>query len=242
MLRKIHSYQRPLLQCGQNIAVALQNRRRQSAAPATRLIYMQNPWSWLCNKMRLKMLQYTWDREFSEVDFKRGVKQVSFMESARCVGYSCCWQVFFLAQNTFDCRTVTAQMLPMAGHCNAHAARAHQPVARHSEHYDAKGLRADCRGYACVQRRSTRAYDALPPGGYSPCYSGARAPAAGSRRSSALLRRYVCGWIAPCQRHVARGAVRLLAALAEVRSERVGCDDGAGGVRRNVCAISPRVQ
>lgn len=47
-----------------------------TAVSAPRLIYLQNPWSWLSNKMRLKMLKYTWDRDFREDEFIRGVKQV----------------------------------------------------------------------------------------------------------------------------------------------------------------------
>lgn len=47
-----------------------------TAVSTPRLIYLQNPWSWLSNKMRLKMLKYTWDRDFREDEFIRGVKQV----------------------------------------------------------------------------------------------------------------------------------------------------------------------
>lgn len=74
MYRKILGYKHSLY--GRTLPVAVQTVRQKSSAAAPRLIYMQNPWTWLCNKMRLKKLQYTWDRNFSEDDFKLGVKQV----------------------------------------------------------------------------------------------------------------------------------------------------------------------
>lgn len=41
------------------------------------LIYVQNPFTWLTNKFRLRLLRYTWDHEFEEKEFKRGATQVS---------------------------------------------------------------------------------------------------------------------------------------------------------------------
>lgn len=60
----------------QTVQIQSRNRLSYSTGPSPRLIYLQNPLSWLSNKMRLKWLKYTWDREFREDEFMRGVKQV----------------------------------------------------------------------------------------------------------------------------------------------------------------------
>lgn len=41
------------------------------------LIYVQNPITWLVNKIDFKMLKKAWDNEFDENEFKRGTKQAS---------------------------------------------------------------------------------------------------------------------------------------------------------------------
>lgn len=41
-----------------------------------RLLYIQNPFRWLQNKVDLKLFQLSWDRTFVENEFKRGVAQV----------------------------------------------------------------------------------------------------------------------------------------------------------------------
>lgn len=41
------------------------------------VIYLQSPWMWLQNKIYFSFLRWSWDPIFSEVDFKRGSKQVS---------------------------------------------------------------------------------------------------------------------------------------------------------------------
>lgn len=46
------------------------------AAKQPSLIYVQNPITWLRNKLRLKLLRYTWDRDFEESEFKRGATKV----------------------------------------------------------------------------------------------------------------------------------------------------------------------
>lgn len=48
-----------------------------STSTVPRLIYVQNPISWLRNKIYLQILKYSWDRQFVESDFKRGATQVS---------------------------------------------------------------------------------------------------------------------------------------------------------------------
>lgn len=45
-------------------------------AKVPRLVYVQNPLSWLRNKVYMKVLKYTWDRQFDESEFKRGATQV----------------------------------------------------------------------------------------------------------------------------------------------------------------------
>lgn len=47
-----------------------------SSSTVPRLIYVQNPLSWLRNKLYLQILKFTWDRQFVESDFKRGATQV----------------------------------------------------------------------------------------------------------------------------------------------------------------------
>lgn len=42
-----------------------------------KLIYVQNPLVWLRNKLRLRLLRYTWDGDFEEKEFKRGATQVN---------------------------------------------------------------------------------------------------------------------------------------------------------------------
>lgn len=51
----------------------------KSSSTIPRLIYVQNPLSWFRNKIYLKILKYSWDRQFDESDFKRGAKQVEFL-------------------------------------------------------------------------------------------------------------------------------------------------------------------
>lgn len=50
--------------------------QRSSLSTVPRLIYVQNPLSWLRNKIYLQILKFSWDRQFVESDFKRGAKQV----------------------------------------------------------------------------------------------------------------------------------------------------------------------
>lgn len=46
------------------------------------LIYVQNPFTWLRNKVRLRLLRYTWDHDFEEKEFKRGATQVKKNEKS----------------------------------------------------------------------------------------------------------------------------------------------------------------
>lgn len=59
--------------------------KAHAAKPAPRLIYVQNPFTWVANKVRMKKLQYTWDRDFDEDEFKRGVKLVNTLTTGRTV-------------------------------------------------------------------------------------------------------------------------------------------------------------
>lgn len=54
--------------------------RSFTSSPSTvpSLIYVQNPLSWLRNKIYLQILKFSWDRQFVESDFKRGATQVIF--------------------------------------------------------------------------------------------------------------------------------------------------------------------
>lgn len=47
------------------------------------LIYVQNPMIWLRNKLRLRLLRYTWDHDFEEKEFKRGATQVNICNIPR---------------------------------------------------------------------------------------------------------------------------------------------------------------
>jgi hypothetical protein len=44
--------------------------------PVPKLLYMQNPVTWLVNKLDFGMLKQTWDPHFDESEFRRGTKQV----------------------------------------------------------------------------------------------------------------------------------------------------------------------
>ncbi|XP_066990973.1 m-AAA protease-interacting protein 1, mitochondrial isoform X2 [Anabrus simplex] len=43
--------------------------------PVPKLLYMQNPLTWLVNKLDFGMLRRTWDPQFDESEFRRGTKQ-----------------------------------------------------------------------------------------------------------------------------------------------------------------------
>lgn len=61
--------------CGNNNK---ENSSFKSSTTVPRLIYVQNPLSWLRNKIYLNILRFTWDRQFVESDFKRGATKVFF--------------------------------------------------------------------------------------------------------------------------------------------------------------------
>lgn len=42
-----------------------------------RIVYMQNPFTWIINKFDMKILEKAWDPTFRQVEFVRGSKQVS---------------------------------------------------------------------------------------------------------------------------------------------------------------------
>lgn len=41
------------------------------------LFFLQNPYTWAKNKFDLKLLKYSWDKDFNENEFKIGAKTVS---------------------------------------------------------------------------------------------------------------------------------------------------------------------
>ncbi|XP_049766883.1 m-AAA protease-interacting protein 1, mitochondrial-like [Schistocerca cancellata] len=43
--------------------------------PFPKVLYIQNPFSWLMNKLDFGILKNTWDPQFNESEFKRGAKQ-----------------------------------------------------------------------------------------------------------------------------------------------------------------------
>lgn len=60
-----------------------------------KFIYLQNPVTWIMNKLDFRMLKTAWDPEFDEEEFKRGAKQVSKMNET-WNDFRCCYTSHFL--------------------------------------------------------------------------------------------------------------------------------------------------
>lgn len=52
-------------------------KKRKKRIP--KLILLQNPFSWLMNKIDFRVLRYVWDPDFKEKEFKFGTRQVNVL-------------------------------------------------------------------------------------------------------------------------------------------------------------------
>lgn len=54
---------------------------QSSSTVITKLIYIQNPWHWMRNKLLFYYLKLSWDPNFLKNEFERGAKQVSHIHT-----------------------------------------------------------------------------------------------------------------------------------------------------------------